>query len=160
MSFLDHRLRRLLTIPIPPVDPAARDAVRPVGRITLRRILLDGLADVVSFDRTFVSFEEAPDGRITAHFADGSQACGDVLIGADGAGSRVRGQLLPQAQRIDTGVVAVSGRFALDEAARRETPPEVFRGPTLFMGPPGRFMFASAVEYPQEYSQRQTSAAV
>lgn len=67
----------------------------------------------------------------------------------DGAGSRVRGQLLPQAQRIDTGIVAVSGRFALDEAARRETPEAVFRGPTLFMGPPGRFMFASAVQYPQ-----------
>jgi 2-polyprenyl-6-methoxyphenol hydroxylase-like FAD-dependent oxidoreductase len=56
---------------------------------------------------------------------------------------------LPQAQRTDTEVVAVSGRFTLDEAARRETPPVVFQGPTLFMGPPGRFMFASAVEYPQ-----------
>ncbi|MDB6012152.1 MAG: FAD-binding monooxygenase [Gammaproteobacteria bacterium] len=149
VNFLDHRLHRLLNIPIPPADPAAPESVRPVSRITLRQILLDGLADVVSFDQTFVSFEETPGGRITAHFADGSKASGDLLIGADGAGSRVRAQLLPQAQRIDTGIVAVSGRFALDEAARRETPPVVFQGPTLFMGPPGRFMFASAVEYPK-----------
>ena len=149
VNFLDHRLHPLLNIPIPPADPAAPESVRPVSRITLRQILLDGLADVMSFDRTFVSFEEAPGGGITARFADGSRASGDVLIGADGAGSRVRGQLLPHAQRIDTGIVAVSGRFALDEAARRETPPVVFQGPTLFMGPPGRFMFASAVEYPQ-----------
>jgi 2-polyprenyl-6-methoxyphenol hydroxylase-like FAD-dependent oxidoreductase len=149
VNFLDHRLHRLLSIPIPPADPAAPESVRPVSRIALRQILLDGLAGVVSFDQTFVSFEDAPGGRITAHFADGSKASGDVLIGADGAGSRVRGQLLPQAQRIDTEIVAVSGRFALDEAARRETPPVVFQGPTLFMGPPGRFMFASAVEYPQ-----------
>jgi 2-polyprenyl-6-methoxyphenol hydroxylase-like FAD-dependent oxidoreductase len=149
VNFLDHRLHRLLNIPIPPADPAAPESVRPVSRITLRQILLDGLADVVSFDQTFVSFEETPGGRTTAHFADGSKASGDLLIGADGAGSRVRAQLLPQAQRIDTGIVAVSGRFALDEAARRETPPVVFQGPTLFMGPPGRFMFASAVEYPK-----------
>jgi 2-polyprenyl-6-methoxyphenol hydroxylase-like FAD-dependent oxidoreductase len=148
VNFLDHRLHRLLSIPIPPADPAAPESVRPVSRITLRQILLDGLADVVSFDQTFVSFEDAPGGRITANFADGSQASGDVLIGADGAGSRVRGQLLPQAQRTDTEIVAVSGRFALDEAVRHETPPVVFQGPTLFMGPPGRFMFASAVEYP------------
>ena len=149
VNFLDHRLHRLLNIPIPPADPAAPESVRPVSRITLRQILLDGLADVVSFDQTFVSFDEAPGGRITAHFADGSKAGGDVLIGADGAGSRVRAQLLPQAQRTDTGIVAVSGRFALDDAARRETPGAVFQGPTLFMGPPGRFMFASAVEYPK-----------
>ena len=149
VSFMDHRLRRLLRIPIPPADPAAPQSVRPVSRIALRQILLDGLAGVVSFDKAFVSFEDAPAGRITAHFTDGSQASGDLLVGADGAGSRVRGQLLPQAQRIDTGIVAISGRFALDEAARRETPPAIFEGPTLFMGTPGRFMFASAVEYPQ-----------
>ncbi len=149
VNFMDHRLHRLLSIPIPPADPDAMESVRPVSRIALRQILLNGLSDVVSFDRTFVSFEDAPGDRITAHFADGSKASGDVLIGADGAGSRVRGQLLPQAQRIDTGIVAISGRFALDEAARRETPLAVFQGPTLLMGPPGRFMFASAVEYPR-----------
>ena len=149
VNFMDHRLHRLLRIPIPPTDPAAAQSVRPVSRIALRQILLDGLAGVVSFDKAFVSCDAAPGGRITADFADGSQASGDLLVGADGAGSRVRAQLLPQAQRADTGIVAISGRFALDEAARRETPPAVFQGPTLFMGTPGRFMFASAVEYPE-----------
>ncbi len=147
VNFLDHRLHRLLSIPIPQVAPTAPEAVRPISRITLRQILLDGLAGVVTFGKMLLSFEDAPDGRVTARFADGSTATGDVLIGADGAGSHVRAQLLPQAHRIDTGVVAVSGRFALDDAARRETPPLIFQGPTLFMGPPGRFMFASAVEY-------------
>jgi 2-polyprenyl-6-methoxyphenol hydroxylase-like FAD-dependent oxidoreductase len=149
VNFLDHRLRRLLSIPIPPPDPTEPESVRPVSRLALRQILLDGLGEVVSFDKTFVSFEDGPDGRVTVHFADGSTASGDLLIGADGAGSRVRGQLLPQAKRTDTGIVAMSGRFALDDAARRETPPVTFQGPTLFMGPPGQFMFASAVEYPK-----------
>ena len=57
VNFLDHRLHRLLSIPFPPADPAAPESVRPVSRITLRQILLDGLAGAVSFDQTFVSFE-------------------------------------------------------------------------------------------------------
>jgi 2-polyprenyl-6-methoxyphenol hydroxylase-like FAD-dependent oxidoreductase len=147
VTFLDHKLNRLHTIAIPPADPAAPVGERPISRIALRKILLEGLDDVVSFDKTFRSFEEATDGRITAHFEDGSSATGHVLIGADGAGSRVRGQLLPQALRIDTGLVAISGKFGLDETARRETPPAVFQGPTLIMGPRGCFLFAGAVEY-------------
>jgi salicylate hydroxylase len=71
-------------------------------------------------------------------------------VGADGASSRVAQQLLPQSKRIDTGIVVISGRFPLDAEARRGTPPAVLAGPTLVLGPSGRFMFASAIEYPPE----------
>jgi hypothetical protein len=106
------------------------------------------------------------DGQLIAHFEDDSTARGDLLVGADSANSRVARQLLPHAQRVDTGIVAISGRFPLDDAARRETPPAVLRGPTLVMGPARRFMFASAVEYtleavtpdPNEYVMRGLSA--
>ena len=150
VSFLDQGLKRLLRIDIPPVDRASLESNRPVSRLALRKVLIDGMEDQTTFGRTFESYQDGPDGRIVAEFADGSSAIGDVLVGADGAGSRVARQLLPDARRIDTGVVAISGRFPLDELARHETPPEVLRGPTLVMGPPGRFMFASAIEYPAE----------
>lgn len=44
-----------------------------------------------------VSVEEGPDG-VTAHFADGSTATGDLLIGADGLSSTVRRIVAPDAR--------------------------------------------------------------
>jgi 2-polyprenyl-6-methoxyphenol hydroxylase-like FAD-dependent oxidoreductase len=150
VAFLDQGLKRLLCMEVPEVDRASLESNRPVSRIALRKVLIDGMEDLTTFGRTFKSYEDGPDGQVTARFEDGSTDSGNVLVGADGASSRVARQLLPHAKRVDTGVVAISGRFPLDEAARRETPPEVLRGPTLIMGPPGRFMFASAIEYPPE----------
>lgn len=85
-----------------------------VSRIALRQVLLAGLADALSLGKEFVRYSPAPAGRVTAHFADGSTATGDLLVGADGANSRVRRQLLPHADRIDTGVVAVAGKHPLN----------------------------------------------
>ena len=69
-------------------------------------------------------------------------------MGADGAASRVRRQLLPDAKRVETGLVMVMGKLALDPLVRREAPSVVFKGPTLVLGPGGCSMFAGAVEYP------------
>jgi 2-polyprenyl-6-methoxyphenol hydroxylase-like FAD-dependent oxidoreductase len=151
VTFLDHRLRRLLSIDLPETNQSAPHAPRPIGRAALRQVLLEGLHEVVEFGKTFVSFESLPPDRIIARFEDGSSVEGDVLVGADGASSRVRGQLLPHARRIDTGVVGISGKLPLDAAARAATPPAFFKGPTLILGPRGCFMFGGAVEYPPQH---------
>jgi len=147
VAFFDQHMNRLLCIDIPTTDRTSLESERPVSRIALRKILTEGAEDLIEYGRTFQAFEDAPDGRVIARFEDGSTAVGDLLVGADGAGSRVAHQLLPHVRRIDTGVVVISGRFALDAQARRETSPAVRRGPTLIVGQPGRFMFASSVEY-------------
>jgi len=148
VTFLDARLNRLLQIDIPTVDRLAPASERPISRVALRKILLEGLEEVVVFDKTFVAYEPSPDGRVSVRFKDGSTATGDIVVGADGASSHVRRQLLPNARRMDTGILVLAGKFPLDGAARRDTPPAVFKGPTLVMGPDGCFLFASAVEYP------------
>jgi 2-polyprenyl-6-methoxyphenol hydroxylase-like FAD-dependent oxidoreductase len=150
VTFLDSRLNQLLQIDIPPVDRTATESERPISRISLRKILLEGLEEAVIFDKTFVTYELAPEGRVVVRFKDGSSAAGDIVVGADGASSRVRAQLLPQARRQDTGIAVLSGKFPLDDTARQETPSAVFKGPTLIMGPNGCFLFASALEYPPD----------
>ena len=51
-----------------------------------------------------------------SYFADGTSEVGDVLIGADGGRSKVREQRLPQLKRLDLGILAIAGRYILDEA--------------------------------------------
>jgi 2-polyprenyl-6-methoxyphenol hydroxylase-like FAD-dependent oxidoreductase len=147
VSFLDSNLKRLLTFAIVD-DPHAESREIPVGRITLRKILLQGLDNVVNFEKRFQRYEQRSDGSVIAHFEDGSTALGDLLIGADGASSTVRRQLLPQAKRVETGIVAISGKAPLNDYVRGITPAEFFAGPTLVLGPDGRFLFGSAVEFP------------
>jgi hypothetical protein len=147
VNFLDSNLKRLLTFAIVD-DPHAESREMPVSRITLRKVLLRGLENVVNFENRFQRYEERPDGSVVAHFEDGSTAQGGLLIGADGASSTVRGQRLPQAKRIETGIVEISGKAPLNDYVRHITPTEFFAGPTLVLGPDGRFLFGSAVEFP------------
>jgi 2-polyprenyl-6-methoxyphenol hydroxylase-like FAD-dependent oxidoreductase len=77
--------------------------VRPeVDRSDLRNLLLDSLPERAV--RWGQAFEHADDGQL--HFTDGSSATYDLLVGADGADSRVRA-LLTDARPAHTGQHAV-----------------------------------------------------
>jgi 2-polyprenyl-6-methoxyphenol hydroxylase-like FAD-dependent oxidoreductase len=47
--------------------------------------------------------------KVTAVFADGSRAAGDLLVGADGVHSAVRRQLVPELKPLYAGYVAWRG---------------------------------------------------
>jgi 2-polyprenyl-6-methoxyphenol hydroxylase-like FAD-dependent oxidoreductase len=107
MAFTDEQLVPKFAKPVPPVEPGADGF--GVNRLTLREILLAGLDDAVHFGRTFAGYESTRDGRVRAVFADGTTADGDLLVGADGTGSAVRRQLVPDAV-VDELECAVYGR--------------------------------------------------
>jgi salicylate hydroxylase len=154
ISFVTERMKVLLAfdrLSAPkPVggddDDSAIAQHRPVSRITLRQVLLSGLDNVVHFGKTFVRYEELPTGRIRALFEDGTSAEGDVLVAADGGGSRVRRQYLPHAQRIETGVVAIAGKVFLDGEDRRRVAPELRKGLTLASDRGGHSLFVALQE--------------
>jgi salicylate hydroxylase len=120
---------------------------RSVSRITLRQVLLAGLGERVKFGKTFARYETRGD-RVVAFFEDGSSAAGDVLVAADGGGSRVRRQYLPHAERVDTGVAAIGGKVFLDDVTRRRIPAPLRDTLALVSGPGGRGLFVA----PQEFS--------
>jgi salicylate hydroxylase len=146
LNMINERLEELLHLDFAGIviaDPVARH--RSVSRITLRQVLLDELDDVVHFDKRFQRYEETPDGRVVAHFDDGSSASGDILVGADGGNSKVRAQLLPHAERVDTGIVAIAGKVPLNDETRAWLPRPILDGLASVSGPKGRFMFCASM---------------
>ncbi|MBB6556557.1 FAD-dependent oxidoreductase [Nonomuraea rubra] len=144
--FMTEQLKPLIKLEADRRDANWRDH-HSVSRITLRQILLTGLGEVVRFGRTFERYERTADGRITIHFADGSTATADVLVAADGSGSRVRQQYLPRAERIDTGITRVAGKFPLDEETKRQVPAQLYEGLTNIVPARGYSMFCAPHDF-------------
>ena len=72
-------------------------------------------SDAYHLGKDFLRLSQAQ-GGVTAHFADGTSARGDLLVGADGFRSAVRAQLLPEAQPLYAGYVAWRGLIGEDVA--------------------------------------------
>jgi 2-polyprenyl-6-methoxyphenol hydroxylase-like FAD-dependent oxidoreductase len=96
-------------------------------RARLSRLLLDeairrGIR--VEFNRRLIDAAVGPDGRITAIFADGSDATGDLLVGADGIHSVVRRLIEPAAP--DGRFVGLTNFGGFSRGARLEAEPEAW----------------------------------
>lgn len=146
IRFLTERMGVLLSVDhdlVPQGDAIGKH--RSVSRITLRQVLLSGLDRLVHFGKAFARYEER-DQRVIAHFEDGTTAEGDVLVAADGGGSRVRRQFLPHAERSDTGVIGIAGKVFLDEGNRNRIAPELLNGMALVSAKGGYSLFVALQE--------------
>ncbi|MFC3980520.1 FAD-dependent oxidoreductase [Streptosporangium jomthongense] len=152
MGVFTERMRLLMREDAPPagLDPSER--THAVSRITLRRLLLAGLDDVVHFGKEFTGYRQNPDGTVTALFADGTSVTGDLLVGADGANSRVRRQLLPHARRSSVPGVGIGGKLRLEDGAAW-LPEEVTSAKNMFL-PKRDFLFTAV------FRRRETDEAV
>ena len=125
------------------------DGEKNVIRRTLRQVLLRGLEDNVFFGKRFVSYAHNPDGSITARFEDSTSATGSVLVGADGSGSPVRKQLLPDARLEDTGIVSLGGKLPMTAQSRALLSDRMFNGMSLIMAPRGFGGIIHSLEFAQ-----------
>ena len=129
----------------PPDDPG--QAEHSVSRMTLRQVLLSEMDDVVSYGKTFTHYEKTADGRVVAHFADGTSATGDLLVAADGTNSPVRRQFLPDAVVRDSGVIAIAAKAASTPENRALVPDVALNGISTFFAPRGQFMILHSMEF-------------
>ncbi|MEV2270331.1 FAD-dependent oxidoreductase [Nonomuraea africana] len=140
-GFLTEQLGRLLVLEtLRAADPA--DDHHSVSRITLREILLSGLDDVVRFGKTFERYERTGTGT-RLFFEDGTTALADIVVAADGGNSRVRRQYLPHAERVDTGVTTVAGKFPLTPRTRTLIDARLVEGPNNILPPRGMGLFTA-----------------
>ena len=89
-------------------DDGVGNQVRQIHRADLQAVLLDAARDAgvrILSGHRLMSFEQGAHS-VTATFADGSAAFGDLLVGADGVRSQVRTMLVPEDQPRFTGHVA------------------------------------------------------
>lgn len=129
-----------------PVSGSGTADGRPVlGPRTLRRSALyralreeaERRGVAVEFGKRLVAADVGPDGRVTARFADGSSARGDVLLGADGVRSLTRTLIDPEAPAPrHTGQITVCGFSPLVPAEAAPAPGvyRMIRGSRAFLG--------------------------
>lgn len=149
LTMYTERFRELLRIGgLPHTGDRPEDGEYNVSRMTLRQVLFTGMEDVIAFDKTFTRFEQHADGTVTAHFADGDSATADLLVGADGANSRVRRQYLPHARHVETGLVAMGGKVALADVDPALLPAPVMHGMSMLFDRRGQFGILHAMRLP------------
>lgn len=145
-TFMTEQLKDLMVIDSELTwspDPASSH--HSVSRISLHQVLSDGLDGVLHHDKEFVRYERAGD-VVVCEFADGSTVEADLVIGADGATSRVRKQFLPDAVRVDTGIIAIAGKYPLTEETRGCLPARLTEGPSMVMPRAGGGLFCAPHE--------------
>jgi salicylate hydroxylase len=74
--------------------------------------------DALHLGARCVGFEQTPDA-VTLRLDDGTSATGDVLVGADGVHSRIRGALFGEGRASFTGFVAWRGIVPMDQLPER-----------------------------------------
>jgi len=122
--------------------PGCGDTARPeVGRGALRRLLIKSLpAGAIRWGHKLAQASRLADGKHRLIFADGSTTAADLLVGADGAWSKVRPLLTAATPTyVGTAFVEIS---LLDGDTKHKASAEAIGSGTLMAVEPGRGILA------------------
>ncbi len=112
-----------------------------VDRGELRAMLIASLPDTaIRWDHKVTDLARTAEGRHAVGFANGTQATVDLLVGADGAWSKVR-PLLSDSKPVYSGTCFIEIAFAADDTRHAESVAEIGAG-TLIAAAPGKGIIA------------------
>ncbi len=90
------------------------DAGPEIDRGDLRQLLIDALPErMIAWGHTLDALSKADGDRWTLHFKDQEPVTADLVVGADGIGSKVRKQLTSEQPRY-TGITMLAGNIRKD----------------------------------------------
>jgi 2-polyprenyl-6-methoxyphenol hydroxylase-like FAD-dependent oxidoreductase len=117
----------------PPISVKSGGSILSADRGTLRTLLLKGIESHVTFGRRFKSYTETDDA-VLVRFEDDIEVTASILVGADGARSRIRRQRLPSCLLLDTEARLIFGKSTLTESLASQLSKEALQGLTLIQG--------------------------
>ncbi|WP_305789592.1 FAD-dependent oxidoreductase [Symbioplanes lichenis] len=144
LRFTDSRLRAAFTITFKDEPRASRQ----VDRLTLRSILMAGLEGRIHYGKAALGVESGGPAGLRLRCADGTAVGASVVVGADGVGSALRAQLMPDAGPANTSMAGVYGRSPLWRNGASVIP-EVLRtsGVLAIADQPGRAFFFTCMRF-------------
>lgn len=129
--------------------------MKRVSRRKLRNLCIDGLD--IKWGKTLTGIKYSDDGeKVTAHFADGTEYRGDLIVGADGPRSKVR-ELLLGTERARSQALGVVQNTTLVKYGTAEKALHVRSGnPLFYLGynPDGIVNFVSGMPLLSPISSR------
>jgi 2-polyprenyl-6-methoxyphenol hydroxylase-like FAD-dependent oxidoreductase len=128
VRFHDEQLAVLAVHDHEPADPDPITGRRAIRRDALHDALLLGLDDAIRWNSRFHSYTCNPDGSVRVTCTDGTEHVADLVVGADGVNSTVRGQRLPDLHRVDLGILNIAGRVPLTPQLRSLLPATLIDG--------------------------------
>jgi 2-polyprenyl-6-methoxyphenol hydroxylase-like FAD-dependent oxidoreductase len=119
-----------------------------MDRQVLRATLLAGLEDRVHYGKAATAVERDGNDGLALRFGDGTAVRASVVVGADGIGSPLRGQIMPGAEPTDAGVAGIYGRTPLLRDGRSVIPDALRSSGVLAIGDePGRAFFFTTMRF-------------
>jgi len=110
-EFIDGKTHETLGI-VGNVKPSQLGHNISASRDLFRKILMKHID--ITYGKRFMKYEENKN-TVEILFQDGTRATGDLLVGADGANSAVRGQLIEGFKATPSSLVTLHGNTVLDK---------------------------------------------